>query len=122
MSEEEFAKFCMNKCNKVYDAMAEDFRRYVYRYCAKKMIRVNKSQELDDLIDEYYKFRLGFIDEMPMCRDEKLSDVLRDLIFGGEIPAELLEKLAGGCRKEGLNIKNILVRNASKKVSTFDIL
>ena len=122
---EVFAKQCLQRCNNIYNSMANDFRNYAYKQMNKgRFEKINRSSTLDNEIDNYYKYKLGLSAESPNITDKpmELSKVLAETIFGGKIPDDLLNKLSKQCYEQGINIKPVLKQNNETKISMYEYL
>ena len=107
----------ISKCNKAYDSVAKEFRNFVYEYLRKREIYFTETQELNNFIDNCFKYRLGFTDTKPLAKKETLTEIFQELIFGGKLKKSLVKLITKACEEQGLSIRSVIKENVTMSVN-----
>ena len=67
----------LKQCNEAYNSVSSYCHNYVYN----KLSNPPRTDELNDLIDNAFKYRLGLIDEKPRANDKSINEFIDNHIF-----------------------------------------
>ena len=98
----------LKQCNEAYNSVSSYCHNYVYN----KLSNPPRTDELNDLIDNAFKYRLGLIDEKPRANDKSINEILESLIYGNKLPSALISKFYEALEK---NVTESSVRHEFKR-------